>query len=152
MAKAKKKSTVAIKKTTKSTSKHSSSSKTSKPSNFKSASKKAPTVFNKDLLKSLSKPFTRTQQVAHLASTNNLPKKDVALVMNSLEQMIAHHLKNLGEISIGGLMKLIVIKKPATKAREGINPFTGQPTIFKAKPAKKVVKIRALKKVKDMVV
>ena len=90
MAKAKKKSTVAIKKPTKSTSKHSSSSKTSKPSSFKSASKKAPTVLNKDLLKSLSKPLTRTQQVAHLASTNNLPKKDVALVMNSLEQMIAH--------------------------------------------------------------
>ena len=66
--------------------------------------------------------------------------------------MIAFHLKNLEEISIAGLMKIIVIKKPATKAREGINPFTGQPTIFKAKPAKKVVKIRALKKVKDMVV
>ena len=149
MAKAKKKHTVTIKKNTKASNKHSHPAKTSK--SFKSASK-APSAINKDLLKNLNKPLTRTQQIAHLASTNNLPKKDVALVMNSLEQMISYHLKNLGEIAIGGLMKFVVIKKPATKAREGINPFTGQPAMFKAKPAKKVVKIRALKKVKDMVV
>ncbi|MGD0465315.1 MAG: HU family DNA-binding protein [Gammaproteobacteria bacterium] len=151
MAKAKKKSTVTTKKTTKSSNKHSHPAKTSKVSKSTTkAATKAP--MHKDLLKNLSKPLTRTQQIAHIASTNNLPKKDVTVIMNSLEQMIAHHLKNLGEISIGGLIKFTVIKKPATKAREGINPFTGQPTIFKAKPAKKVVKIRALKKIKDMVV
>jgi nucleoid DNA-binding protein len=48
-------------------------------------------------------------------------------------------------------MKIEVKKKPATKARKGINPFTGEATVFKAKPARKVVKIRPLKKMKDMV-
>ncbi len=105
----------------------------------------------KDLLKNLNKPLTRTQQISYLAEATNLPKKDVTSIINALEPMISFHLKNLEEISIAGLMKIIVIKKPATKAREGINPFTGQPTVFKAKPAKKVVKVRALKKVKDMV-
>lgn len=106
---------------------------------------------NKETLKNLDKPFTRTQQIAHLADTTNLSKKDITNVIGSLEQMISSHLKQLGEISVGGLMKLTITKRPATKAKEGINPFTGQPTIFKAKPAKKVVKIRALKKMKDMV-
>jgi hypothetical protein len=48
-------------------------------------------------------------------------------------------------------MKLVVQRKPATKARRGINPFTGEETIFKAKPARNVVKIRPLKNLKDMV-
>lgn len=106
---------------------------------------------NKETLKNLDRPFTRTQQITHLADTTNLSKKDITNVIGSLEQMISSHLKQLGEISVGGLMKLTITKRPATKAKEGINPFTGQPTIFKAKPAKKVVKIRALKKMKDMV-
>lgn len=114
---------------------------------------KSPTAANpKDLLKNINKPLTRTQQIHYLAEAANLPKKDATSFMNSLEPMISFHLKNLEEISIGGLMKIVVVKKPATKAREGINPFTGQPTIFKAKPAKKVIKIRPLKKVKDMVI
>ena len=53
--------------------------------------------------------------------------------------------------TLPGLMKIEVKRKPATKARKGINPFTGQETMFKAKPARNVVKIRPLKKVKDMV-
>lgn len=133
MAKAKKKPTTAVK-------------KVSKP--VKKANSPAS---NKDSLKSLNKPLTRTQQITYLADSNSLPKKNVASVMDSFEHMISNHLKQLGEISIGGLMKLMVIKKPATKAKEGINPFTGEPTVFKAKPARKVVKIRALKKIKDMV-
>jgi len=48
-------------------------------------------------------------------------------------------------------MKLTVVRKPATKARKGINPFTGEETMFKAKPARNVVKIRPLKNLKDMV-
>jgi nucleoid DNA-binding protein len=48
-------------------------------------------------------------------------------------------------------MKVVVVRKPATKARKGINPFTKQETMFKAKPARNVVKIRALKALKDMV-
>ena len=147
MAKAKKKNVV-VKKPVK-TSKTSKTSKTAKVAH--KMDNKSSGARGKDLLKNLNKPLTRTQQISYLAEATNLPKKDVTSIINALEPMISFHLKNLEEISIAGLMKIIVIKKPATKAREGINPFTGQPTVFKAKPAKKVVKVRALKKVKDMV-
>jgi nucleoid DNA-binding protein len=53
--------------------------------------------------------------------------------------------------TVPGLMKITVQKKPATKARKGTNPFTGEAMMFKAKPARKVVKVRALKKLKEMV-
>jgi nucleoid DNA-binding protein len=56
-----------------------------------------------------------------------------------------------GVFTVPGLMKVKVVKKPATKARKGINPFTGEATTFKAKPARKVVKVQPLKGLKDMV-
>jgi nucleoid DNA-binding protein len=59
--------------------------------------------------------------------------------------------KGPGSFTLPGLLKMIIQHKPATKARKGINPFTGEPTIFKAKPARRVIKIRALKKLKEMV-
>jgi hypothetical protein len=52
---------------------------------------------------------------------------------------------------IPGLVKLLVVKKPATKARKGINPFTKEPTVFKAKPARKVIKARPVKAAKDAI-
>ena len=55
-----------------------------------------------------------------------------------------------GEFTVPGLMKLIVKSKPAKKARKGINPFTGEEMTFKAKPAQRVVKVRTLKKLKEM--
>ena len=57
----------------------------------------------------------------------------------------------VGVFVVPGLAKILVIRKPATKARKGINPFTGEETMFKAKPARNVVKIRPVKAVKDMV-
>ena len=51
---------------------------------------------------------------------------------------------------VPGLMKVTVVQKPAVAARMGINPFTKQEQMFKAKPARRVVKIRALKALKDM--
>ena len=67
--------------------------------------------------------------------------------------LIERHVKKRapGQFTLPGLMKIEVKRKPATKARKGINPFTGEPTIFKAKPARNVVKVRPLKKLKDMV-
>jgi len=50
-----------------------------------------------------------------------------------------------------GFAKFVVIKKPATKARKGINPFTKEPTMFKAKPARKLVRARPVKAIKDAV-
>ena len=56
-----------------------------------------------------------------------------------------------GEVVLPGLIKLVTVKKPAVPAREGINPFTGQPAVFKAKPASKVVKARPVKQLKDAI-
>ena len=95
--------------------------------------------------------LTRTQQIAYIADCTGVAKKDVKAVIEFLEPMIAAHLKGAGQISLAGLMKIVVNRKPATKARKGINPFTGEPTIFKAKPARKVIKVRPLKKLKDVV-
>lgn len=99
----------------------------------------------------ISKALTRTQQIAYIAEQTLLSKKDVTAVMEAFEPMIASHLQGPGQITLAGLMKVVAVRKPATKARKGVNPFTGEPTVFKAKPARNVVRIRPLKKVKDLV-
>ena len=80
-------------------------------------------------------------------------KKEVAAVFETMSAMMAADLsKNgAGVFNVPGLMKVTVQRKPATKARKGINPFTKEETIFKAKPARNVVKVRPLKGLKDMV-
>jgi len=100
------------------------------------------------------KPPTKSEIHAHVADTTGLTKKDVAAVFDSLSDLIK---KNLGGraapgiFTIPGLMKMRVVKKPAKKARKGVNPFTGEEMMFKAKPASKTVKVVALKGLKDMV-
>jgi nucleoid DNA-binding protein len=97
------------------------------------------------------KPRTKGEIERQLAEAVGVPKKDVSNVFQALHEMIAQDANKLGTFTLPGLGKITVVKKPATKARKGINPFTGEPTIFKAKPARKVVKIRALKNLKDAV-
>jgi nucleoid DNA-binding protein len=101
----------------------------------------------------VKKPMTKSEIVNSLAESSGLAKKQVSTVLDELSILIERHIKKRspGQFSLPGLMKIEVKSKPATKARKGINPFTGEETIFKAKPARKVVKIRPLKKVKDMV-
>ena len=100
-----------------------------------------------------SKPMTKTEILATLAEDTGLTKKEVASVIERLGVLIGKNLgkRGPGAFSIPGLMKVKVIRKPATKARKGINPFTKEPTVFKAKPARNVVKILPLKGLKDMV-
>lgn len=102
---------------------------------------------------SAEKPLTKSETYAYLAHVTGLSRKQVASVFGGLAELIGKSLgkKGPGAYVVPGLMKVRVVRKPATKAREGINPFTGQPTIFKAKPARNVVKIQALKAMKDMV-
>lgn len=99
----------------------------------------------------ISKALTRSQQIAYIAEQTSLSKKEVTAVIECFEPMIASHLRGPGQITLAGLMKVVAVRKPATKARKGVNPFTGEPTVFKAKPARNVVRIRPLKKVKDLV-
>ena len=99
------------------------------------------------------KLMTKTEIIASLSEATDLTKKQVAGLFDELANLIE---KNLGEDSPGafavpGLMKIKVVHKPATEARKGINPFTKEEQIFKAKPAKNVLKIVPLKKLKDMV-
>jgi DNA-binding protein HU-beta len=94
---------------------------------------------------------TKSEILAHIAKETELSKKHVGAVFESLNVIIKKSLRGGGMFTIPGLLKLRVVKKPATKAREGINPFTGQKMMFKAKPASKKVRAVALKSLKTMV-
>ena len=80
---------------------------------------------------------------------DTLKRKDVKGVLETLADLGYKELKKNGAFVVPGFAKFVVVKKPATKARKGINPFTKEPTIFKAKPARKVLKLRAVKAAKD---
>jgi DNA-binding protein HU-beta len=81
--------------------------------------------------------------------SNAVSRKDIKGVIESLADVVYKELKKTGAFFVPGLAKFVVIKKPATKARKGINPFTKEPTIFKAKPARKVIRARPVKAVKE---
>ena len=100
-----------------------------------------------------AKPMTKSEIVSGIADTTGLTKKDIGSVFEAMAAQIKKSLgrRGAGAYTVPGLMKLVVQRKPATKARKGINPFNGEETIFKAKPARNVVKIRPLKNLKDMV-
>jgi nucleoid DNA-binding protein len=83
------------------------------------------------------------------ASADSVSKRDVKGVLEALATIGYKELKKTGAFLVPGLAKFVVIKKPATKARKGINPFTKEPTIFKAKPARKVIRARPVKAAKD---
>jgi DNA-binding protein HU-beta len=95
--------------------------------------------------------MTKSQLIEKIATENELAKKDVKGVLEALASVGHKELKKNGVFLVPGLAKFIVIKKPATKARQGINPFTKEPTMFKAKPARKIVRARPVKATKDAV-
>ncbi|HEY3289881.1 MAG TPA: HU family DNA-binding protein [Anaerolineae bacterium] len=99
------------------------------------------------------KKLTKSQFIATIAEKSGLTKKQTTSVLDILNGVVAHQLgkKGPGEVIIPGLLKLTVVEKPAVAAHEGINPFTKQPTMFKAKPASKSVKARAVKALKDSI-
>jgi nucleoid DNA-binding protein len=108
---------------------------------------------NMSAVKTSAKPMTKSEIVLGIANATGLTKNDVNSVFEAMAAQIKKSLgrSGPGAYTVPGLMKLVVKRKPATKARKGINPFTGEETMFKAKPARNVVKIRPLKNLKDMV-
>jgi nucleoid DNA-binding protein len=96
--------------------------------------------------------YTKTQIVGEIAENTELTKKDVQAVLDELSDLMERHLKKraCGEFLLPGLMKIQSVKKPARKARPGVNPFTGEEIMIAAKPASTAVKVRPLKKLKDM--
>lgn len=117
------------------------------------AAKKAAAKKKATAVAGVKKPPTKSEIMTSIAETTELSRKQVASVFEALNELIQDNLKprGPGTFSVPGLMKIRVNKKPATKARKGINPFTGEETMFKAKPARKVVKVLPLKNLKDMV-
>ena len=99
------------------------------------------------------KPLTKTEIIAHLAEATELSKDQVNGLLAELAKLIGQNLQSEGPgvFTMPGLLKISIVRKPATPERKGINPFTKEETVFKAKPAKNVVKVAALKGLKDMV-
>jgi nucleoid DNA-binding protein len=103
--------------------------------------------------KSSKKLATKGEIFTKLASKCGLTKKQVSTVFEAMTEMIGGELgkKGPGVFVVPGLLKLKVVRKEATKAKQGINPFTKAPMIYKAKPARNVVKALPLKTLKEMV-
>lgn len=99
------------------------------------------------------KRLTKAQVIAEIATLTEIEKKSVGRVFEALQELIRKQLsgRGPGEFVIPNLVKLRVVKKPATKERPGINPFTKEPIVIPAKPASKKVRATALKSLKDLV-
>lgn len=101
----------------------------------------------------IKETLSKSNMIKTITDATCLAKRDVTSVLESLTQVIERHIRSGGPgiFVMPGLMKITVVKKPARQARKGINPFTGEEIMIKAKPAYRAVKIRALKKLKAMV-
>jgi nucleoid DNA-binding protein len=115
----------------------------------KATAKKAPA---KKQATAVKEPMTKAVVISEISNNTGLNKKQVNSVIDELAIIIERHIKKRapGKFILPGLIKVQVKQKPATKARKGINPFTGEETTFKAKPARRVVKVTPLKKLKEM--
>lgn len=99
-------------------------------------------------------PLSKGGMIKALMEMTDQPKRSVTEVLEGLKSLIELHVKSRGpgKFVMPGILKITVVKKPARPARKGINPFTGEEVMFKAKPAMRVVKIKALKKLKEQAV
>ena len=115
----------------------------------KAPKKAAPAV--KKVGPAIQAKMTKSQIVVSLAESTGLTKKQVGSVMDEYDTLIQRSLKkrSVGEFTVPGMMKITTVSKPAKKARKGINPFTKEEQMFKAKPASIGVKVRPLKKMKE---
>ena len=119
-------------------------SKTSKAQTSAAPAKKAPAIREK---------MTKAKILAHIAEETNLTRGQVGAVLDELEVLVQRHIKKraVGEFTLPQLMTIRAVKRPATKKRMGRNPATGEAVEIAAKPATTVVRVRPLKRLKDMV-
>jgi nucleoid DNA-binding protein len=97
-------------------------------------------------------PMTKTALINALVdASEGLNRKQIKQVIETLTEIGHKQLKKTGEFTVPGYAKFTVVKKKATPERKGVNPFTGEPTVFKAKPARKAVRARPVKAIKDAV-
>lgn len=119
------------------------------------AAKKTTTAARKParITSARQKARSKSEIYSVIADHVGITKKEVAAVFDTMGQIIEADLKKgaVGSFNVPGMMKVVVQNKKAVKARKGINPFTGEEQMFKAKPARRVVKVRPLKGLKDLV-
>jgi nucleoid DNA-binding protein len=101
----------------------------------------------------IKEPLSKSGVIKTITDVTCINKKDVVSVLDCFAQVIEKHVKSGGPgvFVLPGMMKISVVKKPARPARKGVNPFTGEEIMIKARPAYKTVKIKPLKKLKEMV-
>merc|ERR1719174_2876208 len=95
--------------------------------------------------------MTQSGAMTAVAETTGLKTKDVKSVVEALMSVAVDQVKKSGSFKLAGMLNMKLKNKPAQKARKGVNPFTKEPCIFKAKPASKTVRCLAMKKLKEMV-
>lgn len=151
-AKGTKRKTVKRKTAAKKTTAKKAKKKTTKSS--ATAKSKATKAVVAGPLSKVSKVYTKGTLLTTLSERTGLARKDVGSVFEELTTIVEGHLKRNGpgKFTLPGMLKMTVKAVPAKKARKGINPFTGEPTTFKAKPASRKVRVTALKALKEMAV
>ncbi|KAL9139070.1 Major basic nuclear protein or histone like protein [Amphidinium carterae] len=97
-----------------------------------------------------AKVMTQTEVYKIVAEKTGFARKQVKGAVDALMELSAEQVKRAGSFKVAGMLNMKLKSKPATKARKGLNPFTKEPCVFKAKPASKTVKVLALKKLKDV--
>jgi nucleoid DNA-binding protein len=128
--------------------------KSAKKTAKKAAKKKVAVAKAAPRLKALADKQTKTQILTAIAEDTGLSRKDVAAVFTSMSELISRHVqkRGSGEFSVPDCgIKVRRVMKPRTKARMGRNPATGEAIKIPAKPAKTVVKVTALKALKDKI-
>ena len=95
--------------------------------------------------------MSKSELINKIAEKHELSRRDVKSVIETMAELGYKELKKSGAFVVPGFAKFVVVKKPATKARKGTNPFTGEEMMFKAKPARKIVRARPVKAAKDAV-
>jgi len=98
-----------------------------------------------------TKGMSKTELISAIATESGWDKKQVSTVLDALSNVVYRELKAQNDVTIPGLVKLTSVTKPAVPEREGINPFTKEKTVFKAKPERKVIKPRPVKALKDAI-
>jgi DNA-binding protein HU-beta len=101
----------------------------------------------------MAKLMSKSELIQKIADQHakEMTRKNVRDVIESLSEVGYKELKKAGAFVVPGIAKFVVVKKPATKERKGINPFTKEPTVFKAKPARKIIRARPVKAAKDAI-
>lgn len=97
-------------------------------------------------------PRTKAEIIRAIAEETNLTQKEIASVFEALAKLIRQDLGRRGpkKFIVPGLVKITVVRKPATRAQRGINPFTGEEIVFKAKPARNIVRVSPLKELTSL--